>query len=390
MKIKKTVRLCAILLALVMAASLCGCSSGTLRPSTRADKVVARAGDIEITYDSLYFVTMTRIQELKNVYGEDALSDPQRKAELKTFVQENLLTRAEALIAIGEDYGFDIEKGDIASDVQTELDSMINQSFGADRDTYVEGLNAMYMTERYLRAYLAVEHYLGAAIVNEMLMRGEIDDSDDAAWQVINGDDFLHTVHVFIDRGNGKTDAENRANAEALQAKIAAKTTSEERYAEMRKALGSAYNNDYYDLLGNGYYFTRGETEKAYEDAAFALNEYQVSSVVESFDGYYIIMRLPKDETYVNDHFQQLKEKTYYVKLNTMVDQRLASMSLEMTSYGESLDLLNLPPIDADGGQGAYIASIVITAVLCGGALVVLIYVVSKKRKSLKKKKAKK
>ena len=123
MKIKKTIRLCAMLLALVMTASLCGCStSGAMRPTALANKVVAKAGDVDITYDSLYYVTMTRIKELKIVYGEDALSDPQRRAELDTFVKENLLTRAEGLISLGRDYGLDIEKGDIASSVQAEID----------------------------------------------------------------------------------------------------------------------------------------------------------------------------------------------------------------------------------------------------------------------------
>jgi hypothetical protein len=388
---KKLLRLCAMLLALVMTASFCGCStSGTVRPTALANKVVAKAGDIDITYDSLYYVTMTRIKELKIVYGEDALSDPQRRAELDTFVKENLFTRAEALISIGRDYGLDIEKGDIASSVQTEIDTMLQGSFEGDKDAYAEGLNAMFMTDRYLRAYLATENYLSKAIVEQMLMRGEVDDSDEKAWELIRSKDFLHTVHIFIDRGNGKTDEENRANAAALQAKIAAKTTNEERYAEMRKELGGAYNNDYFDLLGNGYYFTRGETEKAYEDAAFSLLEsnafYGVSPVIEGFDGYYIIMLLPNDEAYINEHFQELKEKTYYVKLNDMVDQRLSTMTLEMTRYGEGLDLMDLPPIDADGGEGAFIAAIVISAVLCGTALFAVVYMISKKKGKLKKK----
>jgi hypothetical protein len=97
-------------------------------------------------------------------------------------------------------------------------------------------------------------------------------------------------------------------------------------------------------------------------------------------------MRLPKDETYISGHFQQLKEKTYYVKLNEMVDQRLATMTLEMTNYGERLDLLELPPIDADGGQGAFIAAIVISGVISCSALFAVVYVVSKKKGKLKKK----
>ena len=388
MMTKKLLRACALLLALVMGLSLCGCAaSGTLRPTARANKVVARAGEIEITYDSLYYVAMTRIKELKAAYGEDALSDPTRRAELDTFVRENLLTRADALIAIGREYGLDIEKGDIATGVQTEIDVLIAEEFGGDKDAYAEGLNERFMTDRYLRAYLATQNYLSGAIINEKLMRGEINDTDDAAWQLINSDRFLHTVHIFIDRNNGKTDEQNRANAEMLQARIAEKSTDTERYAEMRKELGGVYNNDYFDLLGNGYYFARGEMEKSYEAAAFALSrDYEVSPVIENADGYYIIMRLPKDEAYLNGHFQQLKEKTYYVQLNDAVDQRLAAMTLEMTSYGEKLDLMDLPPIDADGGEGLFVASVAISVVLGCGVIGAAIYMLFKKKGKLNKK----
>ena len=394
MTIKKRLRFCAMLLVAVLLLCACGCSaSARLRPNARANKVVAKAGDIEITYDSLYYVTMTRIKELKAAYGEDALSDPTRRAELDVFVKQNLLTRAETLISIGYEYGFDIEKSEIAERVQADIDAMIEQSFAGERDTYIESLNKAFMTDRYMRAYLATQNHLGSAIVNEMLMRGELDASDEAARERINGEDFLHTVHIFIDRNNGKTDEENRANAEMLQARIAAKTTDTERYAEMRKELGGAYNNDYFDLLGNGYYFARGEMEQTYEDAAFALkgqhqdqNYYKVSPVVKSPDGYYIIMLLPKDEAYITEHFQELKEKSYFVQLNDMVDQRLATMTLEMTNYGQGLDLLNLPPIDANGGQGAFIAAIVICAVLGGGAVFALAYMVVKKKGNIKKK----
>ena len=97
-------------------------------------------------------------------------------------------------------------------------------------------------------------------------------------------------------------------------------------------------------------------------------------------------MRLPKDEAYINGHFQELKEKAYYVKLNDMVDQRLSTMTLEMTRYGEGLDLMDLPPIDADGGEGAFIAAIVISSVICVGALFAVVYMISKKKGKLKKK----
>ncbi|MBQ8356410.1 MAG: peptidylprolyl isomerase [Clostridia bacterium] len=378
---KKLLRVSAMLLAAVMLLSLVGCSaSREVRSGAGAKKIVATAGNIEIPYENLYYITMTRIAELKRVYGDDALNSPEQQEALKAFVREQLLTRSEALISIGLDYGISTDEGDVGDSVQERMDDILEQSFDNDRDAYVDSLNAEYLTDRYVRTYLAVEDYLPQAIVNEMLLRGEIDDSDEAATNLINGDAFLRTVHVFISRDNGKSDEENRANAAAVRAEVAAKSTDSERYDAMRNAVGGKYNNDFGDVLGNGYYFTYGETETAYETAAFALSEYGVSEVVETSDGYYIIMRLPKDATYIKENFQALKEQSYYVTLNRKVEERLSSMTLEMTKYGNSLDLMDLPKIDADGGEAMFVISIVVAAVLGAGAIVAVVYFLSKKR----------
>jgi hypothetical protein len=61
-------------------------------------------------------------------------------------------------------------------------------------------------------------------------------------------------------------------------------------------------------------------------------------------------------------------------------------MTLEMTRYGEGLDLMELPPIDADGGEGAFIAAVVISAAISCGGIAVIVYLLSKKKGKVKKK----
>jgi len=152
----------------------------------------------------------------------------------------------------------------------------------------------------------------------------------------------------------------------------------------MRDAIGGKYNNDFGDTVGNGYYFTKGEMDKAYEDAAFSLAEYGVSDVVETDDGYYVIMRLPKNEEYIALHLQQLKEKSYFVVLNEKVEQKLVGMTLEKTEFGEELDFTDLPTLDVEGGS-----RMILIGGIAGGAVllaVILIVVVRsfRKRKAAK------
>jgi len=363
MTTKKYWRVLALSLVLVTLLTLCSCSaSREARPTNRANKVVATVDELDITYDTLYYITMTRIAELKRA-DENALSTPEQREELAAFVKEHLLTRSEALILIGKENGLEIDKGVIAAAVQEDMDNILNNTFAGDRKKYIESLNAEYLTDRYVRSYLAVEEHLPAALIEKMLKDGQIDDSNETAEALINGNDFIRTIHVFISKTNAYTDAENRAHAAAVQSAVAAKLTDGERYDEMHDQIGGKYNNDMGDTLGNGYYFAKGEMEEAYEQAAFALPEYGVSPVVETADGFYIIMRMPKSADYIEENFQYLKEKSYYLALNRMVEERYATLTLEMTRYGNSLDLMDLPPIDADGGEAGFVILITVSVV---------------------------
>ena len=122
-----------------------------------------------------------------------------------------------------------------------------------------------------------------------MLKKGEIDDSEETANRVIRSDDMIRTVQVFLDKSDS---ANTRELAESIRAEIAAAESDDARYDAMRRAIAGKYNDDFADM-GNGYYFLRGEMDTVYEDAAFKLANYEVSGVVETEDGYYIIMRLP-------------------------------------------------------------------------------------------------
>ena len=347
-------RALALLLALMMLLSLAGCStSSPIRASARSKRVIATADGYEIAYENLYYLVNTRIAEMKAVHGENVFDDAAQRDALVAFVKENLVTRHEALLALAASYGIDHEKGDIAEQIELQMADVIDSNFNGDRDAYIESLNQAYLTDRYVRAYIAAIDYLPTAIVSEMLKRGELDDSDETALETVRGDDFIRTVHVFISKTNQLyTEEENRAHIEKIHQDVTSKTDADARYDAMRDAIGGKYNNDYGDSTGNGYYFTYLEMDQEYEQAAFGLeNPYDVSDVVETDDGFYVIMRLPKDESYITQNLVTLKNQTYFVKLNDEVNNKLDKMTLEMTKFGKSLDYFDLPAIDADGGE---------------------------------------
>ncbi len=381
---KRMTRILAFLLAvMLLLISLTSCSAASpVYASPRAKKVVATVGDVEILYEELYFITMHYIEELKRTYGENALDDQARRDDLDAFVWASLVSRETALISLGYEYGLDVHKGDIADSVQEIMDSVIEQNFAGDRKAYIEDLAKTYMTDHYARQYFGVENYLANSIVIEMAERGELVTDEATVLATLNGDKFIRTMHVFISNSNKMyTDAENRAHAAEIQATIAACSDNDARYEAMCDAIGGKYNNDFGDPLANGYYFTHGEMEDAYEAAAFALAEYGVSDVVEAEDGYYIIMRLPKDTTYINEHFETLRDKSYFVTLNQKVDEKLAAMTLTKTNFGKGLDLANLTPLDPDGGNQLIVTVAIVAGVVLVSGAAVWFFKTRKKRK---------
>ena len=361
---------CLLLCAAMLFVS--GCSAARVaRPSAKANKAVATAGNMEIPYENLYYVTMTRIAELKRTYGEDVLNDPAQVEALKTFVWQNLVTRAEALIDLGREYGLEVDEGEIADSVQSDMEAILENTFENDRKAYIESLNAEYLTDNYVRTYLAVEDYLPKALVEEMLQKGVIDDSDETARALMDSDDFMRVRQVLIEVRNYGSAEEALARAEELRAKVAAKETNEDRSFAMLDAM--MYSTDL-DMTGHGTYFAKGEMSADYEAAVSTLPLYGVSEVIEVKNGYCFMMRLPKDNAYVEENFQELKEKVYYVELNRMVDERLATMTVTSTEYGDSLDLMDLPPIDADGGEAAFVISVVLSVLMVVGLLACVIW----------------
>ena len=371
MKKKILSRLCLVCLALITLLSFAGCSAArTVRASSNAKKVVATAGDLEILYDEYYYLAMTRLQQLKLEYGEDAMSNPEAREKMEKFLAENLLTESHALLAIGLSLGIDINKGSIAESVNSQMEEIIAETFAGDRDAYIESLREGYLTDRYIRTFVAIENYLSVEIIKVLLENGTLDDSDEAAMAFLNSDDFIRVRQVYIESAYAGGDEKAKAKAEALHATVAAATTDEARNEAMLSVMSES--RDFNDV-GNGHYFARGEMTPEYEATVFALSIYGVSEVIEVEGGYAFVMRLPKDEQYMKDNLEELKGKTYYVVLNQMIDEWLAENPLMMTSFGESLDPAALEPIEPDGGEGWLIA---IPLIAGGLAVIVAIFVI--------------
>ena len=377
---------CLLLAVLMLAMTLTGCSaSRKVRANARAGRVIGTAGDMDILYENLYYLAMNKIDRMLDE-DENAFDDPAAYEELEAFVQENLVSTNDAILSLGRSYGFDWEKGEIAATVQERMDGILENVFDNDRGDYIDSLKAEYLTDRYIRSYLAATEVLPDLIIDKLLTEGVIDDSDEKAWEIIRDDEkFIRVVQIEIYAYNfGGYDAA-KARAEELRERVASKTDDVARQREWWEIwkLGTQA-----ETTGNGFYYAKGQIKADYEQALFDLPNYGVSEVIPITGGYAILMRFEKDYGgYVTENFESLKRKTYHIELNRQVEQRRAEMPLELNSFGESLDLLNLPAVNAGGGEWLFPFFTVLGIVLVVGGGLVFFTLYQRKKGSKKRKK---
>ena len=386
MTTKTILRAVALLLTFILLFSLVGCTANSeLRANLRADNTVATVGDYEIPYETLYYLAMNQISDMKAIHGENVFDDPARVEELKSFVADNLFSYTDAMILVGRDYGIELDDSDIQDKVQNTVDNLISIDLENDKSAYVDMLNLYYMTDHFFRTSIAVSEYMTDAILNKMLISGEIDDSDAAARERIYGGGVIHVYQVYIDptQPQFKSNEQAKALAEQLRESVAGEQDTQKRLSAMFKAKQYSLDTDTRD----GLYIAKGEMDKAFEEVAFALESpFEVSPVAYINGGYCFLMRAPLDDTYIDSHFEELKQKSYYVYLNQKAEDYIDGGLVEWTEYGAELDLLDLPELEADGGEWL---DTVIAAAIVGAVVLVIALMVKFMPDKDKKNKAK-
>jgi hypothetical protein len=77
------------------------------------------------------------------------------------------------------------------------------------------------------------------------------------------------------------------------------------------------------------------------EDAAFALeNVNDVSEVIETEDGFYVLARMPWDEARLLSQSSHLLNSYQWAKVEQIAESYKAQISIELNDFGKGIDLL--------------------------------------------------
>ena len=154
------------------------------------------------------------------------------------------------------------------------------------------------MLEDLLRTYYKLP---GIADAIYGLDGAGIPDEDVVAWAEEQG--YIRTKHVLygtIDESTGKPMDDEGKAAQLARAEESLRKLKARSKKDREAKFDQIMNADTTDAGGlaqfpDGYTFTAGTMYQEFETAAFALEERDVSEIVESQSGYHIILRLPLD-----------------------------------------------------------------------------------------------
>ncbi len=369
---KIVIKIISATLALLCLVSLSSCTRSVFDGVEGTEdelRTVGKIGDYEVLYDELYYLIMSCKDIMKLKYGEDMWKNEEDAAQYENELREMVLGRITAnyaVLTLCEDYGFKnvLKNKDIAKSVNSEIDSIL-YSFALQNDievtldqsmtgkltyTYEKGgkkkaleyfraaLKDSYLSERVMRLTLATE-FAFERLTNILTgEKNEIIYSDADIEEFMFSDAFICTRHVFIQNDKHETVEANRALAEEALAQYKSGSSMDE-------LISSKYNDDVTAPVA-GYYFTYSEMDEAYEKAAFALEVGEVSDIVETEDGFFIIERYKKSSSYMLGNIDTFAQQIIYALVNQKVSERQAELALDMNDFGASLEFYKIAVLE--------------------------------------------
>lgn len=316
-------RVFAALFAFLMIISLCSCGNA-IKSSDDEARIVGECGGKNVRYEELRYIAMTSKEKYLNEYGEDAFLSEDVREDFLDEVYDQIEENYASLIAF-EKSGIKLSDKEIKKGVE-EYVRYIKEVLGGE-EAYIEYLKECNMTDWVCRftngLEVAFEKYYHVVAV---------DCEKEAYDAVMEKKGFIRTTSIFIKNDEGESVSENRAIAENILLEI-------RNGKSLESFIGSKYNQD---LGACDYYFMKGYFDEEYEEAAFDLEIGEVSDVVEVDGGFYIIERMPFEDSYFLDNLEMLQNMYIVCRTYENISELADELDFELNAYGKTIDIFNM------------------------------------------------
>lgn len=327
---------------------------GHVKPIKSTDeekRSVGECGGYEVRYEELRYVAMSHQRALNQKYGAydelDAETREQYDAELEELVNDGIKSNY-VILSLCERYGIDMDSRDVDDYVDEQIQSIVDEEFGGSVKKYKQWLSENALTDALLRLVYKVD-FLETELLEKFVNDGigvKYNSGQTAEFTdyVLESDDYVKAIHAFYPHSHPADKAGYDALAEAtaaLEGLLSCKSDSE-RFSLMKSVIGKAPFVQGFSVTGSDYYFTYGQMDEEYEAVAFSLDEYEVGEIVETSDGYYVIMRVPKKKDEIKQRSQELLSQYQYAVLKRAEDECRQGLTFTGNEYFDSLVLSDI------------------------------------------------
>ena len=306
----------------VTALSLTGCS-GSVGAYNINTRTVMTIGGQKVSYDiykHFYYAGMTQLG------GESVDWTKQENLDDLKLEVEAGLKRIYALKLLCDKYGIEL-----TSDDRKEVDAIM-QDYIDEQDG--ESGYRLWLSENRISGNAFREQiervYYYDVYLRELLFTGfdDVIKMDDATVKKDIEENFYRYTQIYISCEDEDDYSEYRKDIEAALEELKAG----KEFSEVRR--------EYSDWMVNvelGVYCAKGQKLPEMEEAALALGMGEYSGVVESSEGYHIIMRLPMEDSYIEENLDDLGYVSANRRYNVLLDETAAGLAVEYSEYYNTL-----------------------------------------------------
>ena len=190
--------------------------------------------------------------------------------------------------------------------------------------------------------------YLEIALTDKLTADGkEIKYNEDNLYDFVeficSDESYVKVIHAYYPKDWKYSDGRSaKANAASALANIIEAKTDKQRFSLMKSEIGYAPFVSGYSVMGSDYYVTYGQMHKDYEKIAFSLDEYEASEILELDEGYYIIMRVPKEREEIGMRAKEFLANYRYAVVKQLADEQKKNISFEGNSLFETLKVKDI------------------------------------------------
>ncbi|MBR5364773.1 MAG: peptidylprolyl isomerase [Clostridia bacterium] len=315
--------LCALLAVLLLLASVsCGKKGEKLLESSKAEKTpVMKIGGYDVPMEMYRYLALNYKRDLEAGESSDVWLGEGGAALLEELDHDvsAALAYLYATVSLADDYGIHADDAYITDTVEMRMKALYEE-YDNDYEAYVEYLRSYNMNDSVYRFFIRND-VLAEELVAEMEKRGEIPTDDASLRAILAGDELVRVKQILV-TAEDMTEEEAETAANLLLDRV--------RAGEDFDTLVQKEGRDLY-MFNNpdGYYISRGSYHREFEDAAFSLAIGETSGVIRTDAGWSILKRYEKEQSYLNEHFDDLADEYITGQYNIRLEEREAALRAE-------------------------------------------------------------